>query len=81
MYEGFVDSETIKSEFSNWRKELLEIENKEILNNQQNRMNKEGYFKALENDKPIKGIVKGQKYFLSITENSAGMLDYVIKLV
>ena len=79
MYEGAVDSQTIKTEFKNWRTELIEVENKEIIEIKKRELTKEGYFIALEDDKPVKGIVKGTTYWLSVTENSFGTFDYIAK--
>ena len=79
MYEGAVDSNTIKLEFKNWRKELIEIENKEMIKIKERELTREGYFTALEDDKPEKGIVKGQTYWISVSENVFGTLDYIIK--
>ena len=78
LYEGLVDSRTIKSEFKNWRKELIEVENKEIIEIKEKELTKEGYFTALQDDKPIKGVVKGMTYWVSVTEDRFGTLDYII---
>lgn len=78
LYEGLVDSRTIKSEFKNWRKELIEVENKEMIEIKSKELTKEGYFTALQDDKPIKGVVKGMTYWVSVTEDRFGTLDYII---
>ena len=78
MYEGAVDSQTIKLEFKNWRKELIEIENKEMIKIKERELTKEGYFTALQDDKPIMGIVKGTTYWISVTEDPFGTYDYTI---
>ncbi len=78
LYEGMVDSRTIKSEFKNWRKELIEVENKEMIEIKSKELTKEGYFTALQDGKPIKGVVKGMTYWVSVTEDRFGTLDYII---
>ena len=49
---------------------MIEIKSKELT--------KEGYFTALQDDKPIKGVVKGMTYWVSVTEDRFGTLDYII---
>ena len=78
LYEGMVDSRTIKSEFKNWRKELIEVENKEMIEIKSKELTKEGYFTALQDGKPINGVVKGMTYWVSVTEDRFGTLDYII---
>ena len=79
MYEGLVDSESIKLEFKNWRSELIEIENKEMTDIKSKILTKEGYFTALEDDKPFPNIMKGKTYWITVTKDSSGLLDYTIK--
>lgn len=81
MYEGIVSSETIKSEFLNWRKEIIEMDNREIREIKEKKIKRDGYFKALEDNKPFQGIQKGKIYWLSVTENTEGIYDYEIKPV
>ena len=81
IYEGTVDSTTIKLEFKNWRKELIEMENKDLEEVKNKEIKREGYFVALENDKPFKGIVKGKTYWVIVSENTSGIYDYIMKPV
>ena len=81
MYEGVIDSETIKLEFRNWRKELIELENKDIEDLKKIDLSKEGYFTALADNKPIKGLVKGKSYWIEVTEDSTGLFNYLIRPV
>ena len=79
LYEGLVDSETIKLEFKNWRKELVELENKESVETKERDLSREGYFIALQDDKPVKGVVKGNTYWISVIEDNFGTFKYDIK--
>jgi len=81
MYEGTINSETIKLEFKNWRKELIKIENDELQKLKKINLTKEGYFTALENDKPIPGLVKGRTYWVEVSEDSMGIFNYNISSI
>jgi hypothetical protein len=76
MYEGVVDSRIISKEFKNWRTELRELENEELKDRQKLEMRKEGYYTALKDDYPVKGIVQGKTYFITTTRTTEGVLDY-----
>lgn len=66
-YEGIVDSNTIKEEFKNWRKELMELEVKE----QDNKIPKDGYYKAMQDGYPDPEIKKGKVYWISVTKTGS----------
>ena len=80
MYEGTVDSNTIKREFKNWRKELVELENKELKGARKKEITREGYFTALEDDQPQVGMKKGKTYYITL-EEIAGKYNYTVKEV
>ena len=63
-YEGVVDSVAIKKEFKNWRKDLIEIENKEI----KKEINQDGYYTAIKDNEPVAGVKAGKTYWMKIVE-------------
>ena len=71
-YEGIVDSEVIKEDFKNWRKELMEVENKET----RKEINLQGYYVALKDNFPFNGIVEGKTYWISSRRVSPSSNEY-----
>lgn len=65
-YEGVVDSDAIKKEFKKWRKDLIEIENKEI----KKEINHDGYYTAIKDDIPVAGVKAGKTYWMKILERA-----------
>ena len=76
LYEGVVQAEVIKKQLENWRKDAIEIQQKDTLKKAYN--SKESYYVALEDNVPQIGIVKGKTYKVTILEKD-GKISYIMK--
>ena len=69
-YEGVVDSVAIKKEFKKWRKDLFEIENKEI----KKEISQDGYYTAIKDNFPVDGVKAGKTYWINVVKRGGNYI-------
>ena len=69
-YEGVVDSVAIKKEFKKWRKDLFEIENKEI----KKEISQDGYYTAIKDNFPVDGVKAGKTYWMNVVKRGGNYI-------